>query len=181
MYKYLLILLLSGCATTWVPIGGTNHYTYYAAETASGGITGNMSTEEMVNFNTEQEQKGHRYRSIMGEGEYNCLTNMYRITEEYFFSGQMGKGDIIFAHKRPSNWERVIPGRANATILMLVCAQQQAQRQQMMSLYLATSIFNNIQQSSQIANQSLNHNHAHDHQLQQFPDNSHLFMGVGFE
>ena len=86
MYKILLVLLLTGCATTWVPIGGTDQYTYYAAETASGGITGNMSVAEMADFNKEQIDNGHHYKSIVGEAEYNCLTGQFRITEEAYFS-----------------------------------------------------------------------------------------------
>lgn len=132
MYKYIFILLLTGCATTdWIEVGKGENHIYYMHKDQRLLQNNNVYVTEMVNFTSPQNRDGMKYLSIQGLAEYNCGARAWRVNHEAYFAGNMGQGKRLLLDSKTTQWVGIAPQMVSHTIHRSVCTTPVAKQGEM--------------------------------------------------
>ncbi len=133
MRKVILMLLLavvsSSAMADWVRIGSidaANLIIYANPDTIRR--TGNIvSMWNLLDFTAIQRSAGSTnfpeitYLSVKAQHEYDCKTAQQRILYFYWYSENMGKGDVVFSDDTVEEWSPVYPNSTKDILLKYAC------------------------------------------------------------
>ncbi|MGA8148779.1 MAG: surface-adhesin E family protein, partial [Gallionellaceae bacterium] len=96
----------------WIEVGSSADavVTVYADPATISKVDNKTKMWDLGDFKTAQDSGvGTQFMSIKGQSEYDCKEEQYRTLYSSYFSGNMGKGEIIGAYPDPEKWMPVQP------------------------------------------------------------------------
>mgnify|MGYP001286464378 CR=1 FL=1 len=122
-----LLVLSSGPAyAEWVAVGGNEEagVTVYA-DPGTIRRKGNLVKVWHLNdFKTAQIAQGNSYLSVKAQHQYDCTGDRERILVLTKFSGNMGRGKMVYKDSRERKWKPVEPGSASHDLGKLACSKK---------------------------------------------------------
>lgn len=127
MYKIFLTLLLSfniSAFAEWVSVGETETKTIYA-DPSSLIKNGNMVRMwRLYDLKRGISATGiESYKSSKVQHEFDCKNEQSRIIFITAFSGNMGKGKVVYAGPEPAIWEPIAPESATEVLWKFACSK----------------------------------------------------------
>jgi len=110
----------------WVAVGG-NQDAGVTVYIDPGTIhrTGDLVKVWHLNdFKTVQIVKGNSYLSVQAQHQYNCTENRERILALTKFSGNMGRGKVVYKNANEGKWRPVAPGSVIHALEKLACSKK---------------------------------------------------------
>jgi hypothetical protein len=110
----------------WVAVGG-NQDAGVTVYIDPGTIhrTGNLVKVWHLNdFKTVQIVKGNSYLSVQAQHQYNCTENRERILALTKFSGNMGRGKVVYTDAHEGQWRPVGTGSVIHALEKLACSKK---------------------------------------------------------
>jgi hypothetical protein len=124
---FTLLVLSNGTAyAEWVPVDGNEEagVTVYA-DPGTIRRKGNLVKVWHLNdFKTVQIAKGNSYLSIKAEHEFDCTKDRERIRALTKFSGNMGRGNVVYEDSNERKWRPVEPETTNQTLRKIACGKK---------------------------------------------------------
>lgn len=124
---FTLLVLSSGPAyAEWIAVGGNEEagVTVYA-DPGSIRRKGNLVKVWHLNdFKTVQVALGNSYLSVKAQHQYDCTENRERILALTKFSGNMGRGKVVYKDSRERKWKPVEPGSVSHDLGKLACSKK---------------------------------------------------------
>ena len=118
-----LLSLVSNCAIAeWVDIGATETKTIYADPTTirkNGHIVKMWRLYDLKDAIVTKEVGP--YKSSKVQHEFDCKMERTRILYITAFSGNMGKGKVVYAGVGPLNWTPVSPSSTDKVLWDFAC------------------------------------------------------------
>ena len=121
-----LILLLAGSHSAyaqWTEVSRTEYkigqaiiYSNPALYKKMGDIVG---TQDLADFLSPSSSRP--YNSALTSSEYDCKNQLYRNMSANYYSGQMGKGTIVGANSKPSEWSSLAPQSDPERLWLAAC------------------------------------------------------------
>ncbi|RPH81530.1 MAG: hypothetical protein EHM80_02100 [Nitrospiraceae bacterium] len=122
-----LVLLSSAPAyAEWVMVVGNEEagVTVYA-DPDTIRRTGNLVKAWHLNdFKSEQIVQGISYLSVKAQHQYDCTTNRERILALTKFSGNMGRGKVVYKDSHARKWKPVTPGSVSHELGKMACSKK---------------------------------------------------------
>jgi hypothetical protein len=122
-----LLVLSSGPAyAEWVAVGGNEEagVTVYA-DPGTIRRKGNLVKVWHLNdFKTVQIAQGNSYLSIKAQHQYDCSRDRERILGTTKFSGNMGRGKVVYNDSREQKWKPVEAGTVSHDLGKLACSKK---------------------------------------------------------
>lgn len=105
----------------WVKLISNSSQAAYAdpATIRRNGSLVRMS--DLGDFKAAEEFNGKRYMSSKGLNEYDCDKRRARILSYTFYSGNMARGEVVFADPEGSDWIKASPGSFLDALLAYAC------------------------------------------------------------
>ena len=123
----LLLVLSSGPAyAEWVSIGADNQRgrTVYA-DPDTIRLKGDVVKMWSLNdYKTLQTWPSASYLSYKVQNEYDCAEERIRQLAATFFSGNMGRGDVVSVHSNKGTWQPVEPGSLGQSEWEVACDKE---------------------------------------------------------
>ena len=124
----ILLLLSSGPAyAEWVVLPGGGDDAVLAVYVDPGTIQRKGDLVKMwslYNFTTIQTNASTPYSSYKAQNEYDCAGERSRILAVTFFSGQMGRGQVVFSDSAENDWQPVAPESIGRSLWKRACSKQ---------------------------------------------------------
>ena len=129
MKRLLLIILLFLCSAPayaeWVKISSNDTLTYYADPESIRHKGTLVKMWGLVDFKTIQTSaEGKLYLSNKAQREYDCAEEQTRRLSYYWYTGQMGKGDVVVYDTDPTEWQPDPPESVGQKFWKLACGKQ---------------------------------------------------------
>jgi hypothetical protein len=80
---------------------------------------------ELFDFKTAVHVADTAHSSFKMHSEYDCTEGRKRELATTFFSGNMGRGTVVYSHSPNEKWESVPPGSVNYDLWKFVCPKKQ--------------------------------------------------------
>ena len=64
---------------------------------------------ELIDFKTIRTEEGSSYLSVKVQREYDCVEERYQVLAVTEFSGNMGRGNMVFSLAKEDQWSPVEP------------------------------------------------------------------------
>lgn len=121
-----LCLSIGGPAyAKWVPLGDNNKMTVYADPDTIRRKGNLVKIWVLMDYKTAQTSAaGKSYLSSKGQSEFDCAEERRRTLAYRFFSGHMGKGNVVFTNSDEDKWEPVEPGSVGQIMWKLACGKK---------------------------------------------------------
>jgi surface-adhesin protein E len=79
---------------------------------------------DLQDFKTARPAKANEsYLSSKNQSEYDCSEKRRRTLAFTWFSGHMGKGDVVYSDSDEDKWEPVEPGSVGKTLWKFACGK----------------------------------------------------------
>lgn len=122
-------VVISGHAyAEWIEVGSAKIQGGYAAYADPDSIRRKRNLVKMwqvYDYKTVQTGlAGKSYWSAKGLDEFDCTEEQIRTIAFYFYSGQMGTGEIIYSDTDSGKWEPVIPDSIGHLMWKLACGNK---------------------------------------------------------
>jgi hypothetical protein len=78
----------------------------------------------LFDFKTMQTKAGVSYLSAKAQMEYDCAEQRFEGLAVLYFSGNMGKGNLLDRSSGKGNWLRVSPGSLDQALWKLACGKK---------------------------------------------------------
>ena len=128
----LLAVVTSDAAADWVKVGSSYapghgyQFAYVDPSTIhkSGGMVRML---DMFDYERSHDffmpaGRALKYLSKKGQAEYDCKGKRWRQVKFSLYSGNMGKGNVVYASKAmPGKWQTAPPGTVFESRLILAC------------------------------------------------------------
>lgn len=121
----LLVLVSSNALAEWINVGG-NEYSTIFADPASILRVGNM-VKMLSLYDTDIAQLvgSISFMSSKTLDEYDCTEKKEsRTLAFYWYSGNMGEGNMLYSNTDPGKWSPVIPKSMSETLWDFVCGKK---------------------------------------------------------
>ena len=105
----------------WTEIGSSNGDTVYADSSTSSRNGDAVKIWLLHDLAIEKINQGNHYLSEKRLNEYDCKTEEVRSHAHFFFSENMGSGDVIPSEAESSYWKLVEPASVDYSSLKLAC------------------------------------------------------------
>jgi hypothetical protein len=120
----LLSVVSSNAMAEWIDVGGNDYSTIFA-DPATIRKVGNY--EEMLNlYDTDiAEVVGNiSFKSSKSLDEYDCKGKRSRTLAFYWYSGNMGKGKILYSNTDANNWNPDAPKSISEILWKIACGKK---------------------------------------------------------
>lgn len=117
----------SSAAAEWTKVNQTAAFTMYIDKTAiTKNENGNLvHLWRMDDFIRSQTTKGKSRFSLKIQHEYDCENFQLRVLGFYWYSGQMGEGEVVYSNNVPSSEQMpIIPGSYDERVWQIVCEEE---------------------------------------------------------
>jgi hypothetical protein len=78
----------------------------------------------LYDYKTARTAAGISHLSLKNQSEYDCTEERTRMLAFTEFSGNMGKGDVVFSNSDEQKWKPVAPGSVGQTLWKAACAKE---------------------------------------------------------
>ena len=122
-----LLVLSSGPADAeWVSIGADNQRgrTVYADPDTIRPKGDVVKMWSLNDYKTIQTGPSASYLSYKVQSEYDCAEERIRKLAATFFSGNMGRGDVVYVHSDEGKWQSVEPGSLGQSEWEVACDKE---------------------------------------------------------
>lgn len=122
----MLVLLSSAPAyAEWMTVGGDEEagVTVYADPDAIRRTGSLVKAWHLNDFKSEQIVEGISYLSIEAQHQYDCTTNRERILALAKFSGNMGRGKVVYKDSQTRKWKPIAPGSVSHELRKIACTK----------------------------------------------------------
>ena len=122
-----LLVLSSGPADAeWVSIGTDNQRgrTVYADPDTLRPKGDVVKMWSLNDYKTIQTGPSASYLSYKVQSEYDCAEERIRKRAATFFSGNMGRGDVVYVHSDEGKWQPVEPGSLGQSEWEVACDKE---------------------------------------------------------
>ena len=121
----LFVLSSSPAYAEWVKISSNDTFTYYADPETIRRKGTLVKMWVLVDFKTIQTSaEGKSYLSNKAQREYDCAEEQTRRLSYYWYTGQMGKGEVAVYDTDPTTWQPDPPESVGQKFLKLACSKQ---------------------------------------------------------
>ena len=79
---------------------------------------------QLYDYKTVQTVAGDSLLSIKRYNEYDCTEERTRMLAYTWFSGNMGRGKVVYSTPDEQQWEPVIPPSINRTLWNVACSKK---------------------------------------------------------
>lgn len=79
---------------------------------------------ELFDFKTAEHVAGKSHLSFKMQNEYDCTEARTRRLAGTFFSGNMGRGKVVYSNATKDKWGPVPPGSVNQDLWKLACSKK---------------------------------------------------------
>jgi hypothetical protein len=120
------LLVSSGPAyAEWMSLGESDSGTTVYADPATMRREGDLvKMPVLFDFKTMQTKAGVSYLSAKAQMEYDCAEQRFEGLAVLYFSGNMGKGNLLDRSSGKGNWLRVSPGSLDQALWKLACGKK---------------------------------------------------------
>jgi hypothetical protein len=120
------LLVSSGLAyAEWLSLGESDAGTTVYADPATIRREGDLvKMSVLFDFKTIQTKEGVSYLSAKAQMEYDCAEQRFEGLAVLYFSGNMGKGNLLDRSSGKGNWLRVSPGSLDQALWKLACGKK---------------------------------------------------------
>ena len=123
-----LVLSNGPAHAEWVEVSGSlsqGGYTVYADPDTVRRKGDLVKMWQVADYNIVQiEAAGKSFLSIRGLDEYDCTEEQTRNIAFYFYSAQMGTGEIIYSNTDSGKWKPVIPHSIAHILWKFACGKR---------------------------------------------------------
>lgn len=124
---FLIFAIFSGSAAAeWTKVNQTAAFTMYIDKAAiAKSEKGNMvNLWRMNDYIRSQASKGKSRFSLKIQHEYDCENFQLRVLGFYWYSGQMGEGEVVYSNNVPSPEQMpVIPDTYDEQVWNIACEE----------------------------------------------------------
>lgn len=125
MRNFILMLIFgvfsSYAFAGWTEIGSANDDKVYVDSSTIQRNNDNVKVWVLHEFTKAKAIEGINYLSEKRLNEYECKTAEVRSNAHFFFSKNMGSGDMVFSKEETSYWKLVEPASVDYSTLELTC------------------------------------------------------------
>jgi hypothetical protein len=124
---FLLPVLSSGPAyAEWVAVGGNEEagVTVYADPGTIRRKENLVKVWHLNDFKAAQIAQGNSYLSLKAQHQYDCTGDRERILALTKFSGNMGRGKVVYRDSHERKWRPVEPGSVSHDLGKLACSKK---------------------------------------------------------
>ena len=122
----LLAVVSTSAAAAWFDIGTDKTTTVYA-DPATIRREGNLAKMwHLLDLKTVRIAPGikrHRYLSSKSRNEYDCDVQLTRVLLRSWYSGNMGRGYVVYRSHKRGHWQPVPPESAADLLWHIACEQ----------------------------------------------------------
>ena len=120
----MLALVWSTAFAEWTAISDSSDLTVYANYSSIRTTGVNKKMWDLKDFKTVQSTDGVMYHSSKTLIEYDCEREQQRLLFFSWFSGEMGKGSVVFEHLETSSWQPNQPDSIGEGLWKVACGKQ---------------------------------------------------------
>ena len=122
----LLVLSSSPAYAEWVSIGADNSRgrTVYADPDTIRPKGDVVKMWSLNDYKTIQTGPSASYLSYKVQSEYDCAEERIRKLAATFFSGNMGRGDVVYVQSNEGKWQPVEPGSLGQSEWEVACDKE---------------------------------------------------------
>ncbi len=130
MRKVILMMILaivsSNAAAEWVFVGSSKDgMTVYADPNRILKAGNKVKIWRLFDFNSSQKAIGvSAYMSNKGQEEFDCKEILIRTLGFYFYSENMGNGEVVSSNTDADKWNPVLPDSISETLWKFACKKQ---------------------------------------------------------
>ena len=122
----LVLLTGSPAYAEWVEVGG-NDQVGMTAYVDPGSIRrkGDLVKMWQLNdFKSVQTREDNSFLSTKKQREFSCAEERTRVLAATQFSGNMGRGTVVWRNSNEQEWEPVVPGSIGQTLWEFACGKK---------------------------------------------------------
>jgi Surface-adhesin protein E len=125
IFLMLLLVIVSGNALAeWINVGG-NEYSTIFADPASILRVGNIvKMPSLFDTDIAQVAGSISFMSSKTLDEYDCEGKRSRTLAFYWYSGNMGQGNMLYSNTDPGKWNPVMPESVSETLWKFACGKK---------------------------------------------------------
>lgn len=128
MHKIVLMSLLAAVSNSamaeWKEVA-SNKSTAIYVDSATIQRTGHIATMgHLTDFKITQEDMGGKYLSVKDRNEYDCKEPKLRRRASFQYSGNMGKGKIVYSDSYTTRWKPVPPDSGIEILWKFACIRK---------------------------------------------------------
>jgi hypothetical protein len=79
---------------------------------------------QIYDYKTVQTLGGNRFLTAKEQWEFDCAQGLGRVVARKEFSGNMGKGTMVFTNSQVGKWIPVVPGSTGQTVWEAACGKK---------------------------------------------------------
>lgn len=119
-----LFLTTSETYAEWVEVGSTENFTEYADPETIRRKVNLAKIWTLSDFKTLQQTAGVSYLSMKQQWEFDCEEERHRMLMMAEFSGNMGKGAVVYSSPTEVKWTPVAPGSIGEGLWEFACGKK---------------------------------------------------------
>ena len=121
----MFLLTATAAMAEWTAIAENDELIVYV-DTATIRRNGNLvKMWDLRDFKTIQTTaSGASFLSSKAQNEYDCKEEKMRLLAFSWFSGQMGRGKVVFSHSDPEKWTPIGPDSIGETFWKIACGRR---------------------------------------------------------
>ena len=128
MHKVILMMMLAvmnnSAMAEWVKVEGNEFVASYADPATISKAGNKVKMLALVDFKTVIRSGGEPHMSTKTQHEYDCKENQWRMLNFSYYSGNMGKGKVVYSETQPGEWQPVMPGSGTQTRWKIACGKK---------------------------------------------------------
>ena len=103
----------------------SNKSTAIYVDSAAIRRTGDVATMgHLTDFKSAQEDMGGKYLSVKDQNEYDCKEPKLRRRASFQYSGNMGKGRVVYSDSYTTRWKPVPPESGIEILWKFACIKK---------------------------------------------------------
>jgi len=127
LFALLALTISQSAIAEWVEIGGgVNSTVYYDPNRIESYSRVYQSIWSLMDYKTTQQRQGMKapFRSNVSRWTVDCSTKESRIISGFWYSENMGKGDLVESESTPGSFSSSPPNSPSETLINLACAKK---------------------------------------------------------
>jgi hypothetical protein len=127
MRKTILLLLLVGSSKTmaeWIDVGGNDYSTIFADPATIRKVDNSVKMLSLYDTDIAQVVGGISFMSSKSLDEYDCKEKQSRTLAFYWYSGNMGEGNILYSNTDANKWNTVMPKSISEALWKIACGKK---------------------------------------------------------
>lgn len=128
MRRTILILLISVVSSQtmaeWIDVGGNNYSTIFVDSATIRRVGNNVEMMSLYDTDIAEVVGEISFMSSKSLDEYNCKEKQSRTLAFYWYSGNMGDGNILYSNTDANKWNLIVPKSLSETLWKIACGKK---------------------------------------------------------